>query len=232
VNSDCITEHGFKFWCNTSLCSGVTVLPFLLCPPPPYIRTTLFLFGQISSSSCGFRKKQIHLYRYHRHLGKPAAFIQWMSVIFIYLQSLLLCNSLLDNDCQANFTLTLSDLCAVVFYFSLLDYCILLCELFNSSCTSTRPWPKWSPGSTWALGDKYRQAQMHRAYLPPTVNSGPSVRVAVWLCFTKTVFNQVWASPIMPTKFCCSGNAYYWCMKTSVRCMGAPRWFGWNMAME
>lgn len=134
--------------------------------------------------------------------------------------------------CQANFTLTMSDLCAVLFHFSLLDYCILLCELLNSSCISTQAWLKRSPGSTWALGDKYRQAQIDRAYPPLPVNSGPSVRVAVWLCFMKTVFDQGWVSPIMPAKFCCSGNMYYCYMKTSVRYMGTQMWFGWNMAME
>lgn len=133
---------------------------------------------------------------------------------------------------QANVTLTMSDLCAVLFYSSLLDYCLLLCGLLNSSCTSTQPCLKWSPGSTWALGDKYRQGQMDRAYPPPTVNSVPSERVAVWLCFMKTVFDQGWVSPIMPAKFCCSGNTYYCYMKTSVRCMGTPRWFGWNVATE
>lgn len=44
--------------------------------PPPYIRTTLFIFVQIPSSSCGFRKKKIHLHRYHRHFGKPPAWTQ------------------------------------------------------------------------------------------------------------------------------------------------------------
>lgn len=107
--------------------------------------------------------------------------------------------------CQASFTLTTPALHDVLFHFSLLDYCISLCELLNSCCTSTQH--DWN--DVQAVGDKYRQTQMDMSL--PATNSqlGPSVRVAVWLCFVKTVFDQGWVSPVKPAKFCCSGNTYY-----------------------
>lgn len=59
--------------CSHWLYYSVLSFPFLL-----------FLFLQIPSSSCGFRKKQVDLRRYHRYFGKPVACIT-MNVCDFYL---------------------------------------------------------------------------------------------------------------------------------------------------
>lgn len=125
-NSDCISEHQSKFWCHTSLCSGAcfwlyhSAFSFLLFSQLPYIRPTLFLSVQVSSSSYGFRTKPVHLHRYHRHFGKPVACIQMSLCYFKFIGNVLSSVTIywIMNFGQANSTWTLSDLCDVLSFLS------------------------------------------------------------------------------------------------------------------
>lgn len=151
-----------------------------------------------------------------------------MFVIFIYLQHPLLCNSLLSNAfCQANFTLTTSALHGVLFHFSLLDYCISLCKLLNSSCTSTQH--DWNDLQT--VGDKCRQTQMDKSLPATNTQLWPSARVAVWL-FHEDSF---WPSMSVTHKAC--KVLLLWkhilLLRENIWEMhGNSKVIGWNMAKE
>lgn len=131
-----ITEFRLPHWAQIQIlmqlrCShrlNHSMFSILLFSPSPYMTTTLLLFVLCKYSVPRMDLRKITTLPQIREMFRKTHSlhsIEWFLFICTILLSAL--PYWVTTFWQVNFTLTMLNLCAILFYFSLLDYCLSLC---------------------------------------------------------------------------------------------------------